>query len=62
MLFSGTANMDLANEVAQCLGMKLGNVEISTFASSETYVRFGESVRGIDAFVIQSMYAPSTRT
>ena len=58
MMFSGTANVDLAQEVAQCLGMKLGNVEISTFASSETYVRFGESVRGIDAFVIQSMYAP----
>jgi len=58
MLFSGTANRALAQEVAQCLGMKLGDVEISTFASSETYVRFGESVRGIDAFVIQSMCDP----
>ena len=58
MLFSGTANVDLAGEVAKCLGMKLGDVEISTFASSETYVRFGESVRGIDAFVIQSMCDP----
>src|SRR3989337_2559220 len=58
MLFSGTANLALAQEVAQCLGMKVGGVEISTFASSETYVRFGESIRGIDAFVIQSMYAP----
>ena len=58
MIFSGTANIALAEEVTQCLGMKLGDVEISTFASSETYIRFTDSVRGIDAFVIQSMCDP----
>ncbi|MGH2736473.1 MAG: ribose-phosphate pyrophosphokinase-like domain-containing protein, partial [Actinomycetota bacterium] len=58
MIFSGGANVPLADEVAANLGMKLGRVEISTFANSETYVRFAESVRGTDAFVIQSMCDP----
>jgi ribose-phosphate pyrophosphokinase len=58
MIFSGTANRSLAEEVAACLGMKLGEVELATFANSETYVRFNESVRGVDAFVIQSMSDP----
>ena len=39
MIFSGEANRALAEEVATELGMKLGKVEISTFANSETYVR-----------------------
>jgi ribose-phosphate pyrophosphokinase len=58
MLFSGSANIGLAEEIATHLGMKLGEVEISSFASSETYVRFAESVRGKDAFVIQSASDP----
>jgi ribose-phosphate pyrophosphokinase len=58
MIFSGTANPGLAREVADCLGMKLGEAEITTFANSETYVRFSESVRGKDAFVIQSLSDP----
>ncbi|MBA2311636.1 MAG: ribose-phosphate diphosphokinase [Actinobacteria bacterium] len=53
-IFSGTANRELAEDVSTHLGMRLGEVEISTFANSETYVRFAESVRGKDAFVIQS--------
>jgi ribose-phosphate pyrophosphokinase len=58
MIFSGTANRPLAEEVATHLGMKLGDVELQLFANSETYVRFSESVRGVDAFLIQSMCEP----
>ena len=58
MIFSGTANQPLAEEVATHLGMKLSEVELSTFSNSESYVRFEESVRGCDAFVIQSMCDP----
>ena len=58
MLFSGTANRPLAEEVAEHLGMKLGQVEISEFANSESYARFSDSVRGCDAFVIQSICDP----
>ena len=61
MIFSGSAHPELAREVAGSLGMKLGRVETSRFANSETYVRFEESVRGIDAFVIQSMSDPMER-
>jgi ribose-phosphate pyrophosphokinase len=58
MIFSGTAHPALAEEVADHLGMKLGYVEIAEFANSETYVRFSESVRGCDAFVIQAISDP----
>jgi ribose-phosphate pyrophosphokinase len=58
MIFSGTANPALAEEVCSHLGMKLSSVEIETFANSEQYVRFNDSVRGCDAFVIQSHSAP----
>jgi ribose-phosphate pyrophosphokinase len=58
MIFSGTAHRPLAEEVTKHLGMKLGHAEIATFANSETYIRFSESVRGCDAFVIQSMSSP----
>ena len=58
MIFSGTANQPLAEEVVAHLGMKLSDCDISQFADSEQYVRFDESVRGCDAFVIQSHCAP----
>jgi ribose-phosphate pyrophosphokinase len=58
MIFSGTAHLELADEVAAHLGMKLSGVEIEKFSNSESYARFGESVRGCDAFVIQSMCEP----
>ena len=58
MIFSGTAHPELAEEVAAHLGMKLSLVEIAEFANSETYVRFSDSVRGCDAFVIQSICDP----
>ncbi len=58
MLFSGSANIPLAEEVADVLGIPLGKVEHSTFANGEIYVRPEESVRGSDCFVIQSHSAP----
>ena len=58
MLFSGSASPSLAEEIAEHLGMKLGRVEIETFSNSESYARFADSVRGQDAFVIQSMCEP----
>lgn len=54
MIFSGSSNQELAREVADHLGMRLGKVQLDTFADGERYCRFDESVRGADAFVIQS--------
>jgi ribose-phosphate pyrophosphokinase len=58
MVFTGGANVPLADELADTLGIQLGKVERSTFANGEIYVRPGESVRGADCFVIQSHCAP----
>lgn len=58
MVFSGSANVPLAEEVTEVLGTKLGRMEISRFANGEIYVRPMESVRGADCFVIQS-HGPS---
>ncbi len=58
MIFSGTSNPELAEEISVELGMRLGEVEISRFASGEVYVRFHESVRGTDAFIVQSHCHP----
>lgn len=58
MVFSGSANVELASEVAKLLNVELGGVERSTFANGEIYIRFTESVRGADCFVIQSHSEP----
>jgi ribose-phosphate pyrophosphokinase len=58
MVFSGRAHPVLAEEVASLLGTDLVPQSAYEFANSEIYVRFEESVRGCDAFVIQSHTAP----
>jgi ribose-phosphate pyrophosphokinase len=58
MVFSGSSNEGLAREVANILGAKLGGVERSVFANGEIYIRYTESVRGNDCFVVQSHSDP----
>ncbi|MBT8197851.1 MAG: ribose-phosphate diphosphokinase [Acidimicrobiia bacterium] len=58
IVFSGSANEPLAEEVAKLLDVELGGVERSVFANGEIYIRFNESVRGADCFVIQSHSYP----
>ncbi len=58
MVFSGSGNEPLAEEVANILGVQLGGVERSIFANGEIYVHYTESVRGADTFVIQSHTHP----
>jgi len=58
MLFSGRAHPELAQEVARELGVELAPTTARDFANGEIYVRFEESVRGSDAFVLQSHTAP----
>ncbi|WP_432537477.1 ribose-phosphate diphosphokinase [Kineococcus arenarius] len=54
VLISGRAHPELAQEVSSALGAELVPTSAYDFANSEIYVRFEESVRGADAFVIQS--------
>ena len=58
MVFSGRAHPGLAEEVAELLRTGLVPTSAYEFANSEIYIRFEESVRGCDAFVIQSHTAP----
>ncbi len=61
-LFTGTANPALAQEIADYLGVSLGGVRISRFANGEIYVRYDESIRGVDVFVIQPFSKPVNET
>ena len=58
MVFSGRAHPELADDVARELGTELVPTSAYDFANGEIYVRYEESVRGSDAFVIQSHTAP----
>ncbi len=58
-LYSGRANLPLAQEVAEHLGIVLGDPELVDFPNSEVRCRFGESVRGSDVFIIQSHTRPT---
>ncbi len=55
MVFGGRSNPALGTEIAEHLGVELGRVDIATFSNGEIYVRYLESVRGADAFIIQTL-------
>ena len=54
MVFSGTANLPLAEKVANYLGHPLDKIDIKHFPDGETFCQVINSVRGRDVFVIQS--------
>ncbi len=58
MLFSGRAHPELAEAVARDLDIEVTPMTARDFANGEIYVRFEESVRGSDCFVIQSHTQP----
>ncbi|MGW1027255.1 ribose-phosphate diphosphokinase [Streptomyces sp. NPDC002577] len=58
MLFSGRAHPELAEEVARALGVGIVPTKAFDFANGEIYVRYQESARGADCFLIQSHTAP----
>ena len=57
-LFSGTSSPVLAADIAKVLNIELGKCEISRFSNGEIYIRFLESVRGCDVFVLQTCCDP----
>src|ERR1041385_3681103 len=58
MVFAGRSHPELANRIAEQLGVELGEIELETFANGETYCRYGESVRGADLFLVQTGCRP----
>jgi ribose-phosphate pyrophosphokinase len=58
MVFSGRSHPDLAQRIAEQLGVEPGEVTLKTFPNDETYCRYGESIRGADLFIVQTGCPP----
>lgn len=58
-LLTGSANPDLAREIAEQMGTRLTDVEVSRFADGEIFVKINENVRGRDVFIIQATNPPA---
>jgi ribose-phosphate pyrophosphokinase len=59
MVFTGSANPKLAQQVARQLNIQLGKATVSQFSDGEVMVELLENVRGKDVFVLQSTCAPT---
>ncbi|MDH7478826.1 MAG: ribose-phosphate pyrophosphokinase [Syntrophomonadaceae bacterium] len=57
-IFSGNANLALAEEIASYLGLYVGAAKVNRFADGEICVAIDESVRGVDVFIIQPTCPP----
>jgi ribose-phosphate pyrophosphokinase len=57
-VFSGTSNPDLSRRIAYELDLALGHVEVDRFQDGEVYIRFADTVRGKDVFLLQPTGPP----
>ena len=57
-IFSGNANLPLAEKICDKVGVSLGKANVTTFSDGETRVEIDENVRGMDDFIIQSTCSP----
>jgi ribose-phosphate pyrophosphokinase len=58
-LFSGNANRALAQEIADYLGLRLGEADVGRFKDGEIQISVHENVRGVDAFIVQPTGPPA---
>lgn len=58
LIFSGSANPELAAEIATCLRMTVGRAMVGQFKNGETRIKIHDNVRGCDVFVIQPTCTP----
>ncbi len=58
MVFAGRSHPELAQRIAEQLGVSLGEIELKTFPNGETYCRYDESIRGADVFLVQTGCPP----
>lgn len=57
-IFTGNSHPELAKEIADIVGVNVGNSHVGTFSDGEISVDINETVRGADVFVVQSTCAP----
>lgn len=60
-IFTGSAHRELAQRIADYVGVPLGDAIVSTFPDGETYVKINENVRGRDVFIVQPTCPPSNQ-
>ncbi|AFS79380.1 ribose-phosphate pyrophosphokinase PrsA [Gottschalkia acidurici 9a] len=58
-IFAGNSNKDLAENICTELGIEMGSSEVGKFSDGEISVNIGETVRGVDVFIIQPTCPPS---
>jgi len=60
-LLTGTAHPQLAREIADYIGVPLGDATVSSFPDGETFVKINENVRGRDVYIIQPTCPPTNQ-
>jgi len=60
-IFSGSAHLSLAQEIAHFIQVPLGDATVSSFPDGETFVRINENVRGRDVFIVQPTCPPTNQ-
>jgi ribose-phosphate pyrophosphokinase len=60
-IFSGSAHRDLAQQIADYIGVPLGDATVSSFPDGETFVKINENIRGRDVFMVQPTCPPSNQ-
>lgn len=58
-IISGTAHRELAERIAQSVGIQLTDVTVNTFPDGESFVKINENIRGRDVFLIQPTCPPT---
>ena len=57
-IFTGNSHPELAEEIANILGLSVGDSKVGTFSDGEISVDINETVRGADVFIVQSTGSP----
>ena len=57
-VFAGNSHLELAEEIASIMGKPLGEAKVAKFSDGEISVNLGETVRGVDCYIVQSTCDP----
>jgi ribose-phosphate pyrophosphokinase len=58
-VFTGNANPALAKEIADYVGVPLGEATVNPFPDGETFVKINENIRGRDVYIVQPTAPPT---
>ena len=60
-VFTGNANPALAQEIADYVGVPLGQATVTSFPNGETFVKINENIRGRDIYIVQPTAPPTNQ-